>query len=404
MKGNLKKGIPTIITLGGSLLAALGSAYNRKRKNRQEELQARVNATAPTPIEKDDSVKDDNIQLSVIEDNQVDLRNCQESPMSENEIKEWEALISTIGGETIKTALTTSAFNGLLRCDVPLKDLCRIKGEPNAMRGFIINDGKISRHAAFSEVKWGNVTPLLAYQCAAIITSQYYQQIITDRLNSIDKKIDNLFKIDEAEKRAKLKAAYERLVSLKAKTKYDSADKTSVLSALDKVKEVREQYRELLSTKGPFNVDYSLFHNKKEAERKIKDFKDSRYFEYLEITMQAEALSFIALAVFMKIAMFFRDEEDIKFCANNMNLDYWNNYVDQFNRIKHDVVKYLELEASDSLIHKKSITLMKEAQLQRFNKVEKAMLELQKQFEHPVVLYIKQEHGELKKYIPLSES
>lgn len=399
MKGNLKKGISTIITLGSLIYT-----YNRKRKNRQEELQAQVNATTPTPIKKDDSVKDDNIQLTVIEDNQVDVRNCQESPMSENEIKEWEALISTIDGETIKTALTASAFNGLLRCDVPLKDLCRIKGDPNAMRGFVINDGKISRHASFSEPNLGNVAPLLAYQCAAIITSQYYQQIITDRLNSIDKKIDNLFKIDEAEKRAKLKAAYERLVSLKAQTKYDSADKTSVLSALDKVKEVREQYRELLSTIDPLNVDYSLFYNKKEAERKIKALKDSRYFEYLEITMQAEALSFIALAVFMKIAMFFGDEEDIKFCANNMNLDYWNNYVDQFNRIKHDVIKYLELEADDAWIYGKSITTKKEELLKKFNEVEEAMLKLQKQFEHPVVLYIKQEHGELKKYIPLSKS
>lgn len=399
MKGNLKKGISTIITLGSLIYT-----YNRKRKNRQKGLQNKVDKDAPAPIEKDGSVKDDNIQLTVIEDNQVDLRNYQESPMSENEIKEWEALISTIGGETIKTALTASAFNGLLRCDVPLKDLCRIKGDPNVMRGLVINDGKISRHASFSEPNLGNVAPLLAYQCAAIITSQYYQQIITDRLNSIDKKIDNLFKIDEAEKRAKLKAAYERLVSLKAKTKYDSADKTSVLSALDKVKEVREQYRELLSTIDPLNVDYSLFYNKKEAERKIKALKESRYFEYLEITMQAEALSFIALAVFMKIAMFFGDEEDIKFCANNMNLDYWNNYVDQFNRIKHDVIKYLELEADDAWIYGKSITTKKEEQLKKFNEVEEAMLKLQKQFEHPAVLYIKQEHGELKKYIPLSES
>lgn len=398
MKGNLKKGISTIITLGSLIYT-----YNRKRKNRQKGLQNKVDKDAPAPIEKDGSVKDDNIQLTVIEDNQVDLRNCQESPMSENEIKEWEALISTIGGETIKTALTASAFNGLLRCDVPLKDLCRIKGDPNVMRGLVINDGKISRHASFSEPNLGNVAPLLVYQCMAIITSQYYQQIITDKLNFISTQIDQIFSLLTEDDRAKLKVTYNRLVKLTAKNSYDYADKAIVSDFLKEIEIVREKYKELLLKIKHFNGHYQLWSNEKEAKIKIQSFEKTRYFEFLEMVMQAEALSFIASAVSMKIAKFLGNEEDIKIYAD-INLDYWHNYVDQFNKIKHDVIKYLELEASDSLMHKKSITLMKEAQLQRFNKVEKAMLELQKQFEYKTTQYIKQEDGKLKKYISLSES
>ena len=398
MNSNFKKGTIIITTLSGVATAA----YQTYRKHRQKKIQKRVNETAPTLIEKDDSVEENNIQLTVIEDNQVDLRNCQESPMSENEIKEWEALISTIGGETIKTALTASAFDGLLRCDVPLKDLCRIKGDPNAMRGLVINDDKISRHASFSEPNLGNAAPLLVYQCMAIITSQYYQQIITDKLNFISTQIDQILSILKEDDRAKLKVTYNRLVKLTAKNSYDYADKAIVSDFLKEIEIVREKYKELLLKIKHINVNHCQ-RNKEEAKSKIQSFEKSCYFEYLEMVMQAEALSFIASAVSIKIAKFLGNEEDIKIYAD-INLDYWHNYVDQFNKIKHDVIKYLELEASDSLIHKKSITLMKKAQLQRFNKVEKAMLELQKQFEYKTTLYIKQEDGKLKKYISLSES
>lgn len=379
-------------------------ARNLLRSNGQKKLQKRVNAESPEPIEKDLSVADDHIQLTILKDNHIDLVHCQELPMDKNEVNEWKSLISTLGGETFKTALNTFAFNGLLKCDVPIKDLCRIKDNPEAMRGLIMNDGKISKHASLTEAGLGNVAPLLIYQCMAAVTSQYYQQIITERLNAIDTKLDNIIKIIEADDHAKLKVSYKRFKELSNKSVYDMADKLIVSEFSGYVDIIREKYRELLSEIVSLNVSYK-WSDKEEAKLKIQALQDSHYFYYLDMVMQSEVLAFIAAAISIKIARSLGNDEDIKIYTDRMNLDYWNNYVDQFNRIKHDVIKYLELEAEASWVQSKSIVAMKNEQLKKFNDVEESMLKLQSQFNYRTVQYIKiNEDGILKKYICMDKS
>lgn len=379
-------------------------ARNLLRSNGQKKLQKRVNAESPAPIEKDLSVADDHIQLTILKDNHVDLVHCQELPMDKNEVNEWKSLISTLGGEIVKTALNTFAFSGLLKCDVPIKDLCRIKDNPEAMRGFIMSDGKISKHASFSEAGLGNVAPLLVYQCMAAVTSQYYQQIITERLNAIDAKLDNIIKIMEAEDHAKLKVSYKRFKELSKKSEYDIADKLIVSEFSGYVDIIREKYKELLSKINSLNVNYK-WSDKEEAKLKIQALQDSRYFHYLDMVMQSEVLAFIATTISIKVARYLGNDEDIKIYTERINLDYWNNYVDQFNRIRHDVIKYLELEAEASWVQSKSIVAIKNEQLKRFNDIEESMLEIQNQFNYRTVQYIKiHEDGMLKKYICMDKS
>lgn len=375
---------------------------NILRSNGQKKLQKRVNSSVPTSVKKDLLVSDEHIQFTILKDNNVDLVHCQEFPMSENEANEWKAFISTWEGETAKTALTASAFNGLLKCDVPLKDLCRVKDNPEAMRGMVMGDGKISKHVSFSEIDLGKVAPLLVYQCMAAVTSQYYQQIITERLNAIDLKLDNIIKVLAADDRAKLKVAYNRFVELSKKSTYDIADKQIVSEFSGYVEIIREKYRDLLSGINCLNVNYK-WSDKKEAELKIQSFQDSHYFDYLDMVMQAEVLTFIASAISMKVAKYLGNDEDVRNFVNRMSLDYWNNYVEQFKRIKHDVIKYLEFEADASWMQRRSIIAMKDEQLKIFNNVEESMLKLQRQFEYRTVQYIKaQEDGGLKKYISFS--
>ena len=120
--------------------------------------------------------------------------------------------------------------------------------------------------------------------------------------------------------------------------------------------------------------------------------------------MQAEVLTFIASVISMKVARYLGNEEDINIYANRMTLDFWSNYVNQFIWIRHDVIKYIELEAKASWTQSKSITEMKEKQLKRFNDFEESMLKLQKQFEYRTVQYIMpQEDGSLKKYLYISK-
>lgn len=395
------KVLNTIIT---AAVVAVGEGTRKiVRSNGQKKLQEKVNSLQPVIESKDLTVVDQNVQISVLEDQNFDVTKFQISPMSEAEINEWKSLMSTLCGETAKTTLTASVFNGLLKCDVPLKDLCRIKDNPDVMRGLIINDGKISGHASFSEVGFGNMAPLLAYQCMAAITSQYYQQIITDQLNIIDTKLDSIVKNLTAEDLAKLKVSYNRFAELSQKNCYDIADKQIVSECSDHVERIRAKYRVLLSGIKTLNVSYK-WSDKKEAEEKVNALQNSRYFEYLEMAMQAEALSFIASAISIKVAKNLGNEEDVKIYAKRMNLDYWNHYVDQFNKIKYDVLKYLELEAEASLFQSKSIKKLMDRQKKVFDNVEESMLNLQRQFESKTVQYIKvNDDGSLVKYISVSK-
>lgn len=391
--------------LAAIVVAVEEGARNLLRSNGQKKLQERVNAAAPTtPIKKDLGVEDDHIQLAILKKSNIDLVHCQELPMDENEKNEWKTLISTLGSESIKTVLNTSAFNGLLKCDAPLKDLCRIKDNPDAMRGFIMTDGKFSKHASFSEIGLSNVAPLLVYQCMAAVTSQYYQQIITERLNAIDIKLDNIIKILTADDRAKLKVAYNRFIELNKKSTYDIADKQIVSEFSGYVEIVREKYRELLSGIVNLNASYK-WSDKEEAKLKIQCLQKSHYFDYLDMVMHAEVLTFIASVISIKVAKFLGNHEDIKIYADRINLDYWNNYVDQFYKIRHDVVKYLEFEADASWIQGESIVAMKNEQLKKFKDIEESMKKLQSQFNHKTTQYIEiHEDGTLKKYIHLAAS
>lgn len=382
------------------LLGAAEGIRRLIRSNRQKKLQKEVNESSPKPIKIGLTRTDSHIEFTILEHNNIDLTQSQESNMSEKEIQEWKSLFSTLGVETTKIASTASTFNGLVKCDVPLKDLCRCNGNPDAMRGLVIKNGKISQQASFTEV---SIAPLMVFQCMAVVTSQYYEHIIIERLNAIDNKLASIIKIFKADDRAKLKVSYNRFVELSKKNKYDIADKLIVSQFYDDVEKIKEKYRDMLAGIKNLDIDYK-WSDKKEAEQKIKALNDSHYFDYLDMAMQAEVLTFIASVVSMKVARYLGNEEDINIYANRMSLDYWDNYVNQFNWIKHDVINYLEREVKKSWFQNESIKEMMKKQLERFDNVEYSMLELQNQFEYRTVQYIiPQKDGSLKKYLCITK-
>ena len=207
-----------IYTIAAAAAGAIEEgARNLLRNKGQKKLQEAVNNSSPKPTKVDLTVPNNHVQLTILDDNNIDLVRCQESSMSDKEIQEWKSLLSTLGGGTTKTALTASTFNGLVKCDVPLKDLCRVNGNPDAMRGMVIKNGKISKQASFSETELGNMAPLMVFQCMAAVTSQYYQQVIFERLNAIDNKLNHIIEFLAADDRAKLIVSYNRFVELSQK-------------------------------------------------------------------------------------------------------------------------------------------------------------------------------------------
>lgn len=391
--------------IGGAIAVGIEELIRRKRRQkRQQEVQDEVNKTAPKPVAKDFTVKSERVQISVKnDDSNLNLARCQEINLTKEELDEWKSFLSTTGGEAFKAALAANAFNGLVECNVPLKDLCRVNGNPDLLRGYVVGgDGQIIEHAKFQEVGIANAAPLLIFQCMAAVTSQYYQQIITERLNDIDAKLDELLNIFDADKKAKLKVAYDHFADLSKKSEFDDTDKIEIVMFTKEVEELRESYRIRL-----FEINLNLNDfaatDKMEAELKIKKLHDSDFFNKLEMAMQAEALCFIASAVSVKVANYLGKNEDAKIYAKRMDLD-WNICVDQFNRIKHDVLKYLELQANSSFLKTDSIKAMREDMNKKFGEVESRMLKLQNQLDHKTVQYVKfKEDGTAKKYIPIAK-
>lgn len=90
--------------------------------------------------------------------------------------------------------------------------------------------------------------------------------------------------------------------------------------------------------------------------------------------------------------------------ASQVELNFWDKYVDKFNRIKHDVIKYIELQESAAYFNVETITTIKKEQIQQFEEVELLVRNL----EMPDVkstLYLQQsDDGTVKAFVPLSNA
>ena len=347
------------------------------------------------------SLPDDFIQITKVDKDSVDLSKCKAIPIDENEANEWKTFLFDTISEATKTGLTFSAIDGLVKCNLPLGELCKVKDNPGAMRGIVIEDGKISEHVELTDAGIANVAPLLVYQCMAAVTSQYYQQVITERLNTIDSKLDTIVSMLEAEDRAKLKVSFKRLLELSKKSTYDLSDKNAVLTCLDSVDIIREKYIALLSGITPESLKGSYKSSDlKEAKQKVELLKNSQYFEYLEIAMQAEVLVYIATVVMINVAHYLGDEEDVRAFVNRLHLDFWGNYVNQFNKIKHEVVKYIELELAASWVNTDEIAALKTDVASTFDRVERNMQAMQDRLAYNTTQYIELgEDGKMVRYI-----
>lgn len=397
-----KKNLALIITLS-SLGAVFGEELFRRifRKRGETKLQQKVTDSMPEDESEDVSLPEDFIQITKVDKDSVDLSKCKAIPIDENEANEWKTFLFDTVSEATKTGLAFSAIDGLVKSNLPLEELCKVKDNPAAMRGFVIEDGKISEHVELTDAGIANIAPLLVYQCMAAVTSQYYQQVITERLDTIDSKLDNIVRILEAEDRAKLKVSFKRLLELSKKSTYDLSDKIIVSDFLNFVEIIREKYNALLSGITPESLKGTwMSSDLKEAKRKVELLKNSQYFEYLEMAMQAEVLVYIATVVMINVAHYLGNEEDVRTFVNRLNLNFWGNYVNQFNKIKHEVLKYIELELASSWVNTDEIAALKTEVASTFDLMERNMHEMQDRLAYNTTQYIELgEDGKMVRYL-----
>lgn len=382
-----------------AIIAALGAlvlSYKETRKNRQDKLQKDVD-NAYSDQSKDSGFEYIPNKYEAIE------ASCELTPTFE-EIKLTTAkddrlrmLANNSIGEAIKLGVVTQNFHGLLKSDIPISELCRVAGHPEYLRGFAIVDNKIAGHAKLKEVSGSVLTPVIIMQVLTVVTSQYHMQHITESLNDINREIksikDNLLSGDYG----KLEASLDALNELMSKTKFDDADKQRALATADTINVIRKQYKKLFLDIQDVNIEYS-WSGYKESRNKVKKIEASNFWINLNMAMQAEKLWLMASLVLVQIAKNLGNEEEVRIYQQRINLDFWSEYGEKYNRVKHDVIKYLELEIENSTIFQNKIEKLKQEQESRFNIFSDNIKQYQMQF-GTIPIYIKNTGEDMKIYL-----
>lgn len=405
-----KKTISWLIAGGGGIIGSY-LFYYEKRKKRHESIQKRVNDSAPQSpkmIPKvNKSIDTPPIRLNVVvQKEEVDLTCYEKIDLNPQEANEWKALLSTYGGKIIENQLTTSTFTGLVKCDIPLNELCRVANNSEAKRGYVFQNGKIIQHASFSKPSVSKAMPPLIYQCLAAVTSQYYQQIITERLDRVDEKLEDIIRIMKAEDESKLSTAYQRLIELFQKDCYDTSDKFEASDFSNDIETIRRKYGdELHSALEKIEKVGPKWTNEKESKQKIQLLENMHYFESFEIALYADAIEFISNLVLIKIARYLDNKEDENRYSSRIDFDFWSHYVDGFNKVKHNMLKYLELQLQDAWIGKEDILGKKNELMNKFKKAEEKAKHFHELFNCNTTWYMQvPEEGMPKLYVACAPS
>lgn len=395
MEDNNKKGIIAIIGL-----AVLGGIGLKKcRVKGQKALQQKVDETQPKPITKYND--EGTINTVVVESiDPLDLeKNFKEVSMDETEINNWKSLICNTSSEFVRTSIINGSFSGLLKCDIPLSELAKSKTDPSLMRGFVTSNGKISQQANFQEVGFSELAPSMIFSCLSILTSQYYLNGIWNELHEINEHNRKMERHTINKDLSTLETKYNRLKEIDSKTKFCDSDFKLVQDAADKIEITLGTYQNDLKNNIDLNVT-SNWNDFEEAKNKVSKLNESSFFTYFDIVMRAELLNYFAKIILLKIAMNLNKTEDVHNSSTKIKLSSWNNYVSIFKMVKHDVLKYLELEAESSFFSKNKINKLKEECETKFQQTETLINNTYLFVSQPMTNYLYIDaNGTIKKYV-----
>ena len=403
-EGSWWKGL--VLTAVTAVTAGIAVFFNQKKSKQERKKEKEINNSYKSSTSNTDV--DNRTQCTLCKESDMQLDHFHKSPMSEDEYEELKPFIQTCADEAIKTAYIKRQFNNLLKCDMPLSDLCRVKNNPTKFRGIVRRNGKISKQASFSEAGLHHSAPLLIREFLSFLTSQHYLHEINNKLNNIIKIIEEVRQDQYDTDISTLKSAFKGLVELDNKSTYDAQDKGRACRYSDKISQILEKYRSKLSRIDvkDLSIDGKMIKliDKANVSFKVKRLQDINYFDFLEIVMDAEYLFFFATMIELQIAEFLRNEEDMHIYANRLDAQkvYFFKYKDQFEKIKHSVLKYIESKKDEAWI-KGDITEKLKEQSENFDKAEKMITDIQKLCNVEICIKA-QEDGTLTKYIGYSNA
>lgn len=325
--------------------------------------------------------------------NMEDPKSFEEVIMTDEEREKWNASLSMLFGEGLKSSLTALGSHGLLKCDLPIDMLVKNKQAPELMRGYVIQDGKISQQANFMEAGLTKAQiSQLTFQCLSVITSQYYLNVINNQLSQISDKIDSITEYLEADDRATVISAFCSIMGISKKTTFTVEDFSFVRERCHDIEKVRDKYRLLIE-------DFTLKSQWKksnidEAEYLVKTLKNSHFLNTLKLAYHTDLMLICANHCLINIANYLGRNEDAEVILNRLELDLWQYYGKKLVEIKTYVLEFIKCECSESmkiggknLFKNKFDKLLKQSS-ESFSEIEFDLRTLDRQIRQRVPEYI----------------
>lgn len=295
----------------------------------------------------------------------------------------------------VEQGIEKASFTGLLTCDVDISGL--IPSADGCYRGLIKDpiNGDISGAVQLSEV--GIPTPLLVFQLASMITGQYYQEILTRHLESIDAKLDYIVDTLETNKESKIKTCYKTVKRLWKTDTYNDPDISSIERNRDEMYSGLEATRAMIRKIVP-NAKRG-FSDKEEVKNWVAFLDSSRFFYHMELACHYERLYHACTLLLIKAYQ--NDPKRAEgYCEDLKDLKVGRNEIQKkYHEVKVVVTENIKELSRVCLLGEDKIEKHLEELSDEFERIENLYKETQKEQELPPYL-LKFTNGELtNKYI-----
>lgn len=270
--------IALIISIAALLIVGVMSAFLLKKSNRNN-IPAAEKALAPVD-EVQDSQEEPQTDLSEVlsEAESIEFLPAQSQGQEEtglvfervdgSEGKQYREIIlsgaSQVGGAGMRAGavvgqqvfsmqqLAAQAPNGLFAATTDPATLTRFAD--GTVSTMVHGKSGIATHYGFEQVKGISVVNpamvvSMGMQAMAFVSGQYYLKRISERMNRLESKVEQLMLYQKAEKIGNLKNAWEMLRKVSSREVVDDHDLDQIIRIIDEAGKVYEQYKILADQK-----------------------------------------------------------------------------------------------------------------------------------------------------------
>ena len=175
----------------------------------------------------------------VLEENDLVASDWLELNTTAGQKSNWGNILSSAAGAGSLAGAAIQSSSGLYTTTASASQLSALKdGVGTAVK---VN-GKIVEHIPFHSAGPSAFTPLIVFQMASMVTGQYYFNNLSDQLNKVLEKLDNLERLHHIERESKLKYAFTSIKKFADRRYFVLEDFVHLDHIAYDLKTIREEY------------------------------------------------------------------------------------------------------------------------------------------------------------------